>query len=138
MLILLEVRKNFPAAFSRLQVFVDGGFERGSDILKAVALGATAVGIARPFLYALVYGQAGVERLSQSKFASLRLFPPFSFWLADRTVVLKDELETSMRLAGITSLDQATPALVNTLDVDHMVPSEDAGSCPVVPRASKL
>ncbi|KAF4338771.1 L-lactate dehydrogenase (cytochrome) [Fusarium beomiforme] len=101
-LILLEVRKRFPEAFDHLQIFIDGGFERGSDILKAIALGATAVGIARPFLYSLVYGQKGVEHLSQ---------------------ILKDELETSMRLAGITSLDQATPDLVNTLDVDHLVTS---------------
>ncbi|KAF5646859.1 L-lactate dehydrogenase (cytochrome) [Fusarium sp. NRRL 52700] len=101
-LILLEVRKRFPEAFDHLEIFVDGGFERGSDILKAIALGATAVGIARPFLYSLVYGQKGVEHLSQ---------------------ILKDELETSMRLAGITSLDQATPELVNTLDVDHLVTS---------------
>ncbi|KAK7417595.1 hypothetical protein QQZ08_011576 [Neonectria magnoliae] len=117
-LVLLEVRKQFPEAFQHLQVFIDGGFERGSDILKAIALGATAVGIARPFLYSLVYGQKGVEHLSQ---------------------LLKDELETSMRLAGITSLDQATPALVNTLDIDHMVPSGDAGSSPVPRvRTSKL
>ncbi|KAH7159731.1 FMN-dependent dehydrogenase [Dactylonectria estremocensis] len=117
-LVLLEVRKLFPEAFQHLQIFIDGGFERGSDILKAIALGATAVGIARPFLYSLVYGQKGVEHLSQ---------------------LLKDELETSMRLAGITSLDQATPALVNTLDVDHMVPSGDAGSSPVARvRTSKL
>ncbi|KAF5021701.1 hypothetical protein F66182_6258 [Fusarium sp. NRRL 66182] len=101
-LILLEVRKRYPEAFQHLQVMIDGAFERGSDILKAIALGATAVGIARPFLYSLVYGQKGVEHLSQ---------------------ILKDEIETSMRLCGITSLDQATPALVNTLDVDHMVTS---------------
>jgi hypothetical protein len=47
-------------------------------------------------------------------------------WLLTFTntrVVLKDELETSMRLAGITTLDQATPALVNTLDIDHLVTS---------------
>ena len=66
-LILLEVRKRFPEAFEYLEIFIDGGFERGSDILKAIALGATAVGIARPFLYSLVYGQKGVEHLSQSK-----------------------------------------------------------------------
>lgn len=66
-LILLEVRKQFPEAFDRLQIFIDGGFERGSDILKAIALGATAVGIGRPFLYSLVYGQRGVEHLSQSE-----------------------------------------------------------------------
>ena len=66
-LVLLEVRKQFPEAFDHLQIFIDGGFERGSDILKAIALGATAVGIGRPFLYSLVYGQKGVEYLSQSK-----------------------------------------------------------------------
>lgn len=70
-LILLEVRKQFPEAFQHLEIFIDGGFERGSDILKAIALGATAVGIARPFLYSLVYGQKGVEHLSQSKFSPL-------------------------------------------------------------------
>ncbi|KAM0435822.1 hypothetical protein ACHAPT_002713 [Fusarium lateritium] len=113
-LILLEVRKRFPEAFQHLEVFIDGGFERGSDILKAIALGATAVGIARPFLYSLVYGQKGVEHLSQ---------------------ILKDELETSLRLAGLTSLDQATPDLVNTLDVDYLVPSGDVGSCPMLMRA---
>lgn len=53
--------------FSSLEVYVDGGFERGSDILKAIALGATAVGIGRPYLYSLVYGQEGAEHLTQSK-----------------------------------------------------------------------
>lgn len=36
---------------------------------------------------------------------------------------MKDELETSMRLVGITSLNQAHPGLVNTLDIDGQVPS---------------
>ncbi|KAF6817748.1 cytochrome b2 [Colletotrichum sojae] len=102
-LVLLELREQCPEVFEKLEVYVDGGFERGSDILKAIALGATAVGIGRPFLYSLVYGQEGVEHLSQ---------------------ILKDEIETSMRLCGITSLSQATPALVNTLDVDYLVMSE--------------
>lgn len=56
-----------PEVFSRLEVYVDGGFERGTDILKAIALGATAVGIGRPYLYSLVYGQEGAEHLTQSK-----------------------------------------------------------------------
>ncbi|KAF6822738.1 cytochrome b2 [Colletotrichum plurivorum] len=103
-LVLLELREQCPEVFEKLEVYVDGGFERGSDILKAIALGATAVGIGRPFLYSLVYGQEGVEHLSQ---------------------ILKDEIETSMRLCGITSLSQATPALVNTLDVDYLVMSEE-------------
>jgi L-lactate dehydrogenase (cytochrome) len=41
-------------------------------------------------------------------------------------IVLKDELEVSMRLCGITSLDQATPELLNTLDVDYMVKNGEA------------
>ena len=67
-LILLELRKQCPYVFDKLEVYIDGGFERGSDILKALALGARAVGIGRPFLYSLLYGQDGVEHLSQSKY----------------------------------------------------------------------
>ncbi|KAM0273622.1 hypothetical protein ACHAQH_008216 [Verticillium albo-atrum] len=66
-LVLLELRKRCPEVFERLEVYIDGGFERGSDILKAIALGETAVGIGRPTLYSLVYGQEGVENLMQSK-----------------------------------------------------------------------
>ncbi|KAM0267359.1 hypothetical protein ACHAPA_005901 [Fusarium lateritium] len=99
-LVLLELRKNCPQIFNQLEVYIDGGFERGSDILKAIALGATAVGIGRPFLYSLIHGQDGAEHLCN---------------------ILKDELETSMRLCGITSLSEAKPSLINSLDVDHLV-----------------
>ncbi len=45
-------------------VFIDGGFRRGTDILKAVALGARMVFLGRPMLYgAVVAGEAGVERV---------------------------------------------------------------------------
>ena len=47
---LLELRRKCPEAFSRMEVYVDGGFERGTDIIKAIALGATAVGVGRPYL----------------------------------------------------------------------------------------
>lgn len=66
-LVLLELREKCIDVFDKLEIYIDGGFERGSDILKAIALGATAVGVGRPFLYSLVYGQEGVEHLSQSK-----------------------------------------------------------------------
>jgi isopentenyl diphosphate isomerase/L-lactate dehydrogenase-like FMN-dependent dehydrogenase len=47
----------------RIPVMVDGGFRRGTDVFKALALGATAVGIGRPYLYGLAaFGQPGVER----------------------------------------------------------------------------
>lgn len=100
LLTLLELHRLCPEIFQKCEVYVDGGVTRGTDILKALSLGATAVGIGRPFLYSLCYGQEGVEHLSQ---------------------ILKDELETSMRLAGITDVEQAGPGLVNTRDVDYLV-----------------
>jgi L-lactate dehydrogenase (cytochrome) len=45
----------------KMELYVDGGFRRGGDIFKALALGATAVGLGRPFLYSMPYGQQGVE-----------------------------------------------------------------------------
>ena len=62
------------AVNGRIPVFVDGGIRRGSDALKALALGATAVGIGRPYLWALTsFGQAGVERALEILTAELRL-----------------------------------------------------------------
>lgn len=65
---LLEIRTYYPEAFDKLQVFVDGGLRDGADVLKAVCLGATAVGVGRPYYYALAaYGAEGVERCTDSK-----------------------------------------------------------------------
>lgn len=70
----------------KITVLVDGGFRRGTDIFKALALGAKAVGIGRPFLYAMSgYGQQGVERAID---------------------LLREELELAMRLMGTPNLDQ--------------------------------
>ncbi|KAI4136287.1 MAG: hypothetical protein L6R39_007834, partial [Caloplaca ligustica] len=62
-LILLDIRQNAPHVFQSLEVYVDGGIRRGTDILKCLCLGATAVSIGRSFLYSLAYGQEGVEYL---------------------------------------------------------------------------
>ena len=49
-------------AQGKMPVLVDGGFRRGTDIFKALALGATAVCIGRPYVWGLAaFGQAGVE-----------------------------------------------------------------------------
>ena len=51
------------AVKGRIPVLVDGGVRRGTDALKALALGATAVGIGRPYIWGLgAFGQTGVER----------------------------------------------------------------------------
>lgn len=60
-LILLEIHRYCPEIFGKIKVLVDGGFRRGSDVVKAICLGASAVGLGRPFQYALGYGQEGVE-----------------------------------------------------------------------------
>ena len=58
----------------RVPVIVDGGVRRGTDVLKALALGATAVGIGRPYIWGLgAYGQAGVERVLELLDNELRL-----------------------------------------------------------------
>jgi L-lactate dehydrogenase (cytochrome) len=66
-LLLLEMHKNCPEIFDRMEVYVDGGIRRGGDILKALCLGAKAVGIGRTFLYSLNYGTEGAEHMIESK-----------------------------------------------------------------------
>lgn len=81
-----QLDKNF-------QVFVDGGVRRGSDIVKALCLGATGVGLGRPFLYAnSCYGKDGVQKAID---------------------LLKEELEMNMRLLGAQSIKDLTPDLLD-------------------------
>jgi len=76
-----------------LPLVVDGGIRRGTDVLKAVALGARAVLVGRPALHALAAGGAlGVAQM-------LRL--------------LRDELEMAMALTGCRTLADAGPALLD-------------------------
>ncbi|KAJ5489804.1 Aldolase-type TIM barrel [Penicillium expansum] len=107
LLTLLELQRHLPSIFGRTEVYVDGGIRRGTDILKAICLGAKAVLIGRPFLYALNYGQEGVKHLID---------------------ILELELQTAMRLVGITDLSQAHPGLVNTQDLDNLISREMASS----------
>jgi isopentenyl diphosphate isomerase/L-lactate dehydrogenase-like FMN-dependent dehydrogenase len=73
-------------------VLIDGGFRRGTDILKALALGAKAVAVARPYLYGLAaFGQRGVERVIE---------------------LLRTELALDMGLAGTPNLASIDPSLV--------------------------
>ncbi len=61
-------------ARGRIPVFVDGGVRRGTDAYKALALGASAVGIGRPYVWGLAaHGQSGVERVLQILNTELRL-----------------------------------------------------------------
>jgi 4-hydroxymandelate oxidase len=61
----LECLPEIAAAVrGKVPIILDGGIRRGTDVLKALALGATAVGIGRPYIWGLgAYGQAGVDRV---------------------------------------------------------------------------
>jgi isopentenyl diphosphate isomerase/L-lactate dehydrogenase-like FMN-dependent dehydrogenase len=62
------------AVGNRIPVFLDGGVRRGTDVFKALALGATAVGIGRPMLWGLgAFGQAGVDQVLAILQAELKL-----------------------------------------------------------------
>ena len=65
---LLEIRKFCPELLGRIDIYLDGGIKRGSDVVKALCLGATAVSLARPFMYALgAYGTDGVIKAIESE-----------------------------------------------------------------------
>ena len=75
-----------------MPVFIDGGFRRGTDIFKALAMGARAVGVGRPYVWGLsAFGQQGVERVLD---------------------ILRAELQLTMRQCGTPSIARITRAMV--------------------------
>lgn len=72
-LTLAEIRLHYPFILEEMEVFIDGGVRRGSDVLKAICLGAKGVCLGRPFFYALMYGEEGVRYTMQCKFKGLFL-----------------------------------------------------------------
>ncbi|MCH9688287.1 MAG: alpha-hydroxy-acid oxidizing protein [Deltaproteobacteria bacterium] len=80
------------AVQGRLEILLDGGVRRGTDVLKAVALGAQAVGVGRPILWGLAAdGQAGVARVLS---------------------ILREELDLAMALAGAPAIDAISADLI--------------------------
>lgn len=76
----------------KIPVLVDSGFRRGTDIFKALALGANAVCVGRPYAWGLAaFGQSGVERSLE---------------------ILKAELEITMRSMGTPTVQSITRAFV--------------------------
>ena len=68
LLILLELRRDCPEVFTKMEIYVDGGIRRGSDVLKAILLGARGVGVGRPFQCAVSYGTEGVAAVCESMY----------------------------------------------------------------------
>ncbi|MPZ24164.1 MAG: alpha-hydroxy-acid oxidizing protein [Dehalococcoidia bacterium] len=88
------------AVGGRVEVYMDGGVRRGTDVATALALGARAVFIGRPFLYALAAGgEAGVAKAIS---------------------LIQAELRTTMALLGVTSPAQLNPSHVQPLPVQAL------------------
>src|SRR5262249_352404 len=76
----------------RIPVLVDSGFRRGTDIIKALVMGAQAVCVGRPYLWGLgAFGQPGVERVLE---------------------ILRNETRVAMQQVGAPSIRELIPAMV--------------------------
>ncbi|MGQ0642658.1 MAG: alpha-hydroxy acid oxidase [Gemmatimonadaceae bacterium] len=85
---ILALPEVVAAVNGRVPLIIDSGFRRGTDIFKGLALGATAVGIGRPYVWGLAsFGQEGVETV---------------------LALLRRELEVVMRQAGTVSVKRIT------------------------------
>jgi isopentenyl diphosphate isomerase/L-lactate dehydrogenase-like FMN-dependent dehydrogenase len=80
------------AAKGRMTVIVDSGFRRGTDIAKAMAMGASAVGVGRPYLWGLgAFGEPGVAKVLE---------------------ILRTEFRVAMGQSGVAKVKDFTPAHV--------------------------
>ncbi|KAL9090270.1 MAG: hypothetical protein Q9159_002075 [Coniocarpon cinnabarinum] len=100
LLVLLEIRQHCPIVLRHLEVYLDGGIKRGTDVVKALALGARGVGVGRAALFGLgVGGQEGVERMLE---------------------ILREETETAMRLLGVQQVSELGARHLNVATVEGM------------------
>jgi isopentenyl diphosphate isomerase/L-lactate dehydrogenase-like FMN-dependent dehydrogenase len=80
------------AAKGKILVLVDGGFRRGTDVCKALAMGANAVGVGRPYLWGLgAFGEPGVAKVLE---------------------ILRTETRAAMAQCGVKAVKEFTPAFV--------------------------
>ncbi|XP_047341115.1 glycolate oxidase 1-like [Impatiens glandulifera] len=91
---IMALEEVVKAAQGRIPVFLDGGVRRGTDVFKALALGASGIFIGRPVVFSLaVNGEAGVSNVLK---------------------MLRDEFELTMALSGCRSLKEITRDHIST------------------------
>ncbi|KAK3392922.1 FMN-dependent dehydrogenase-domain-containing protein [Podospora didyma] len=104
---LLEIRKYCPEVFDTIEVWIDGGIKRGTDVVKALCLGAKAVGVGRAALWGLgAGGWQGVERTFE---------------------ILQGEIETCLKLLGVKTVAELGPRFINTRMVERDIYDGGAG-----------
>ncbi len=80
------------AVKGKIPIFIDGGFRRGMDIVKALAMGATAVGVGRPYIWGLgAFGEPGVAKVLD---------------------ILMTEVQVAMQQVGAVTLKDLKPGMI--------------------------
>ncbi|KAH8924242.1 putative mitochondrial cytochrome b2 [Atractiella rhizophila] len=97
---LLEIRKHCPWVFKKCEVYCDGGFRRGTDVVMALCLGAKACGIGRPAMNSLIWGDAGVEKCIG---------------------IFAKEIVVAMKLLGVSTVEELGPQHVNASELERNV-----------------
>lgn len=83
----------------KIEIYVDGGIRRGSDVVKALCLGAKGVGLGRPFLFAMgAYGQEGVEKVVE---------------------IIKSEMVRDMKLIGARNIGELNESFLDISDLNR-------------------
>ncbi|KAH7931134.1 hypothetical protein BV22DRAFT_1027892 [Leucogyrophana mollusca] len=94
--VLYKIRQQRPDVFDKTEVYIDGAIRRGTDVLKALCLGAKAVGMGRAFLYAQsAYGEAGVVHMVR---------------------ILQREIRFGMESLGVRTIGELVPEMVERVD----------------------
>ncbi|BGP30737.1 hypothetical protein JCM10296v2_002494 [Rhodotorula toruloides] len=100
--VLIEIRKRNPELLKEIEVYIDGGARRGTDVVKALCLGAKGVGFGRSFLYAQsAFGAAGVSKAIK---------------------ILEEEVHSTMRLLGANTIADLKPEMVEVSSPERWVP----------------
>ncbi|BGO90255.1 RHTO0S03e04896g1_1 [Rhodotorula toruloides] len=100
--VLIEIRKKNPELLKEIEVYIDGGARRGTDVVKALCLGAKGVGFGRSFLYAQsAFGAAGVSKAIK---------------------ILEEEVHSTMRLLGANTIADLKPEMVEVSSPERWVP----------------
>lgn len=97
--VLLDVHAQYPEVFDQIEIYADGGVRRGTHVLTLLALGARAVGLGRPPMFANIFGQEGVEQMLS---------------------ILNTELVTEMQNLGQTDVNlwRGNTSFINTRRVE--------------------
>ncbi|KAJ8095251.1 hypothetical protein PM082_010474 [Marasmius tenuissimus] len=96
--ILLDIRRNAPEVFEKMEVYADGGVRRGDHVITLLALGAKAVGLGRSPIFANIWGEDGVLKMID---------------------LLETEFRTTMLLMGESDSNNIDASYINTNQVEH-------------------